>query len=53
MEQAAFTLKLSEAGEVVILVGADRINLGPRDSACEELCRFLAEVDYGEARCAS
>jgi hypothetical protein len=48
MEQAAFTLKLSEQGEVIILVGADRINLGDKAAACEEMCRFLGEVDFGE-----
>jgi hypothetical protein len=48
MEQASFTLKLSEHDEVIILVGADRINLGDKAVACEELCRFLGELDYGE-----
>ena len=47
MEQTPFTLKLSKHGEVIIPVGADRINLGERNAACEELCRFLAEVDFG------
>ena len=49
MEQAPFTLKLSEHGEVVILLGADRISLGARDAACEEMCRFLAEIDFEAA----
>lgn len=48
MEQTSFALKLSEQGEVIILVGADRINLGSRDAACQEMCRFLSEVDFGE-----
>jgi hypothetical protein len=48
MEQAPFALKLSEQGEVIILVGADRINLGSREAACQEMCRFLAEVGFGE-----
>ena len=37
---------LSEQGQVVILVGADRINLGARHAACAEMCRFLAEIDF-------
>jgi hypothetical protein len=48
VEHVPFTLKVSEQGEVIIIVGADRIALGPKQGACEELCRFLAEVDFGE-----
>ena len=49
VEQTSFTLKLSEAGEVVIIVGADRINLGRSAPACDEMYRFLAEVDHGRS----
>jgi hypothetical protein len=45
---APFTLKLSEQDEVIILVGADRINLGSRAVACEEMIRFLGELDFEE-----
>jgi hypothetical protein len=49
MEQAPFTLTLSEQGDVVIIVGADRINLGRDAPACEEMYRFLADVDHGRS----
>ena len=48
MEQAAFTLKLTEVGEVVLIMEDVRIVLGQRDIACEELCRFLQEIDFGD-----
>ena len=48
MEQAGFSLKLTEAGEIVLLTGADRINLGSKDAVCEEMTRFLAQIDFGE-----
>jgi hypothetical protein len=51
MEQTGCTIKLSEQDELIILVGADRINLGPIATACSEMCRFMTEVDYG--RCAT
>lgn len=46
MEEAAFTLRLAEAGEVVAIMQDVRLVLGPRDVACEALCRFLTEVGY-------
>jgi hypothetical protein len=46
MEQASFTLELSELDEVIILVGIDRIILGSREAACAEISRFPGEVDY-------
>ena len=45
---APFTLTLNERGEVVMIDGDGRAVLGPKDAVCEELCRFLAEVDFGE-----
>ena len=48
MEQLPFTLKLNEKDEVVLIDGDTRVWLGPKAAVCEELCRFLAEIDFGE-----
>ncbi len=48
MHQPAFTFKLNERGEVIMIRDGGSINLGPRDGACEEMCRFLAEVEFGD-----
>ena len=48
MEEAWFSLKLDERGNVVLLLNGDRIQLGPKEAACNEMCRFLTELDYGE-----
>ena len=48
MELSASTLYLTEQGEVVMIVFTDRINLGSRDAAGEELSCFLVEVGIGE-----
>ena len=41
-------LRLDERGDVVMVLGTERIVLGPKDAVCDELCRFLAEVEHGE-----
>jgi hypothetical protein len=48
MEQPPFTLKLNDAGEVVAILDEYRVILGSKEAACEEMCRFLAEMDYGD-----
>ena len=48
MEDAPFTLKQNERGEVVIIIGDDSFSLGEMRAACEEMVRFLAEVDFEE-----
>ena len=48
MGRKAFTLSVTDQGAVVVIVGADRINLGSRDAAPEEVSRFLVEVGYCE-----
>jgi hypothetical protein len=46
VEQAAFALKLSDEGEVIILVGGPHQSRA-NASACGEMCRIMREVDYG------
>jgi hypothetical protein len=43
-------LKLNDAGEVVAILDEDRVILGSKEAACEEMCRFLSEMDYGDCR---
>jgi len=47
MDEDRFTLELAESGDVILLIDADRINLGPKDQACETMCRFLEALDFG------
>lgn len=44
----AFKLERNAAGEVVMIRGAERTVLGPFDQVCEEMCRFMADEDFGE-----
>jgi hypothetical protein len=48
LEQTNFLLKLNESGEVLLVHEDGRILLGAKDAVCEELSRFLFEVDFGE-----
>ena len=48
MDEPPFTLKLNERNEVVMIQNGERTMLGRPEEACEELCRFLAEIDYGD-----
>ena len=40
-----FALKLNARDEVVLVRDEESINLGPKDEACEEMLRFLGELD--------
>ncbi len=48
MEQPPFTLRLNERGDVMLIRDAASINLGLREGACEEMCRFLTEMDFAD-----
>ena len=50
VNEAGFSLKVDDAGRVVAIVGAERHMLGPEAIVLEEMCRLLAERDYGERR---
>lgn len=50
MEQPPFTLTLNERDEVIMIREGGSMNLGLRDGACEEMCRFLAERDFGDCK---
>ena len=45
---AKFALKLNSRDEVVLVRNEESINLGPQDEACEEMLRFLGELDLVE-----
>ena len=44
MEEPWFALRLDARGNVVLLIGDDHVHLGPKESACAELRRFLNEA---------
>ena len=43
---ATFTLTLNECGDVMLLQDSGSTNLGGKEVACAEICRFLAEIDW-------
>ena len=43
-----FALKLNARDEVVLVRDDESINLGPRAEACEEMLRFLGELNLIE-----
>jgi hypothetical protein len=45
---AKFALKRNERDEVVLVHGKESVNLGPKGEACEEMLRFLRELDVVE-----
>lgn len=47
-----FALKLNARDEVVLVRDEESVNLGPRDEACEEMLRFLTELNMVERRSA-
>ncbi len=48
IDEIRYELTLNERQEVVLLVDGDSVNLGPKDAACQEMSRFLAEVGSGD-----
>ncbi len=42
---AKFALKLNSRDEVVLVHDEESINLGSKEEACEEMLRFLGELD--------
>ncbi len=49
MDDAAFTLKLNERDEVIIIPGSERLNLGPKQIACEEMLRFTRSISIQQS----
>ncbi len=45
---ARFDLKLNARDEVVLVRDEESVNLGPREEACEEMLRFLNELNLIE-----
>ncbi len=45
---AKFALKLNARDEVVLVRDEESVNLGPRVEACEEMLRFLSELNLVE-----
>lgn len=43
-----FALKLNARDEVVLVRGQESVNLGHKDEACEEMLRFLTELNIVE-----
>ena len=43
-----FALRLNARDEVVLVRGEESVNLGPKDEACEEMLRFLTELNIVE-----
>ena len=39
-----FALKLNARDEVVLVRNEESVNLGPKEEACEEMLRFLTEL---------
>jgi hypothetical protein len=48
VEQAEPTFKSDDQGRTVLIVGTERLVLGPKGTIAEAMCRYLAEEDYGE-----
>ncbi len=42
---AKFALKLNARDEIVLVHDEESINLGPKQEACEEILRFLGEMN--------
>lgn len=45
---AKFALKLNAREEVVLVHDEESTNLGPKEEACEEMLRFLGELNLVE-----
>ncbi len=45
---AKFALKLNSRDEVVLVHDEESINLGSKEEACEEMLRFLGELNLIE-----
>ena len=45
---AKFALKLNARDEVVLVRDEESLNLGRQEEACEEMLRFLRELDLVE-----
>jgi hypothetical protein len=47
-KERPFTLARDSHGQVVAIKGTERMVLGPVGTSCDEMCRFLAEIAFGE-----